>query len=137
VLLFLALGITFPVLGYKVRSRLSNVPIIHDSRRAKVAEVTSVTWILTLVFVVRSVLVLVLPNTLGRMSWTESTMQQYFTVYCFMVTVYFVVFEAFPAGTVLWNQRRMPPALGANFDSVGDLAVNGLHDELIPADDDA
>eukprot|EP00750_Incisomonas_marina_P030399 INCI7489.3.p1 GENE.INCI7489.3~~INCI7489.3.p1 ORF type:complete len:272 (+),score=30.56 INCI7489.3:215-1030(+) len=80
VLLFFALGVSFPVLGSMVRKRLSNVPIIKSSRQAKVAEVSTVAWILTSVFLVRSVLIVVLPRALAHFMWTPETIESSFGV---------------------------------------------------------
>ncbi len=85
VLLFLGLGVSFPVIGCKVRARLSNVPIIKSSRQAKVAEVNTVAVILTCVFLLRSVLIVVLPRALDDFVWTEATIQNGFGIYCFLV----------------------------------------------------
>ena len=105
VLLFLSLGVAFPILGLKVRRRLSNVPIIKSSRQAKVAEISAVAWILTAVFLLRSILILVLPNSLQNFFWTEDMVDDYFWLYCVLVLVYYTIFEAFPGVTVLWYQR--------------------------------
>lgn len=130
-LLFFALGISFPIVGLKVRARLSNVPMIKSSRQAKVIEITRVTWILTIVFICRSIVIAVMPQVISDFVWTEVELQQYFGLYCAAVVFYFFIFEAFPACTVLWNQHRLPPKLSVDFESLGSLTVNNLEHDLL------
>jgi len=120
VVLFLGLGVVFPIVGSKVRKRLSNVPIIKSSRQAKTQEIMTVTWILTSVFLVRSILILALPNAL-HVVWTQPMLDDYFWVYNVLVVLYYCIFEACPCAVVLWIQRRLPPQRSSGVDAIGEL----------------
>lgn len=112
-----------------MKQRLANVPIIQSSRDAKVTEISIVTWILTAVFICRSITIFAISLSFSNFQWTEETAEEYFSVYCVLVFLYFFIFEAFPIVTVLWNQRRLPPKLTVDFETIS--GIGDLTDSLV------